>query len=173
MTTADTAGLRRELVDAARMLVIQAAPQEVPIFPSLCRAYFKDPDRALVGKVDRSELLAFSSGQLVTLLTPIALAAAAKMAEKAVELGLVPTIQAGVAWVRRRFAAQDETDGQASEADIALSADQITEFRVAVVSIVAKAGASSSSAEIARLDAILDGALKRVSAGRMPEPQSE
>jgi hypothetical protein len=173
VTTVYTDEVRRELVDAARVLVIQAAPQEMTIFNFLCQAYFKDADRALAGKVDRSELLAFSTGQLVTLLTPIALAASAKMAEKAVELGLVPTIQAGAAWVRRRFAAQGETDGKAGEADILPSTDQIAELRVAVVSVVVKAGVSPSSTEVVRLEAILDGAFDRISAGERMEPASE
>ena len=60
----------------AERMVEQAAPEELPMFDTAAEAYFSDP-KWMTGKDRSDDLLAFTVGDIVPLVTPVALAAAA------------------------------------------------------------------------------------------------
>ena len=62
------------ITDVTREVIVQLAPQEVPLFRVTSEAYFKDPEKTLKGKKSKDEMLGFGIGGAVTILTPIALA---------------------------------------------------------------------------------------------------
>ena len=69
----------RELIaELARGAVRSAAPQEAALFRATSDAYFKDPEKTLRGKSAREGMLGFGAGEVVQLITPIALALAAR-----------------------------------------------------------------------------------------------
>ncbi len=64
----------KELInELARDLVMQIAPQELPLFRAHSEAYFKDQKKALQNQSAKDEILGFGPGGAVVLLTPIAL----------------------------------------------------------------------------------------------------
>src|SRR5215216_1562297 len=62
------------LVDVARSVVREIAPQELPLYRANSEMYLKDPDKALRGKRSGDRMLGFGTGVEVALITPIALA---------------------------------------------------------------------------------------------------
>src|SRR4051794_23947910 len=62
------------VVEVARGVVRQVAPQEMPLFRANSEVYRKDPQKALRGESGRDQILAFGAGLDVTLLTPVVLA---------------------------------------------------------------------------------------------------
>lgn len=66
----------RFVVEIARDLVTQAAPQELSLFEDTRDAYFANPDRMLKGQDGQEEPLGFDivSGASTILITPVALA---------------------------------------------------------------------------------------------------
>jgi hypothetical protein len=68
------------VTDAARTLVQQIAPQELPLFQSTSAAFFRQPKRAMRGHLGKDEMLGFGAGG-VTFLTPTILIAARKVFE--------------------------------------------------------------------------------------------
>lgn len=73
------------VADVARELVTQLAPQELPLFRANSEAYFRDPDQALAGQKGKDEMLGFGSGEVVVLLTPIALTVVSEVMKFIVE----------------------------------------------------------------------------------------
>jgi hypothetical protein len=71
--------------DVARELVLQLAPQELPLFRANSAAYFQDPEKALAGQKGKDEMLGFGSGEVVVFLTPIALTVATEVVKFLVE----------------------------------------------------------------------------------------
>jgi hypothetical protein len=61
------------IADLARDVIVQAAPQEVPLFRANSEAYFKDPQKALQPRGGKDEMLGFGDGGLITFLTPAVL----------------------------------------------------------------------------------------------------
>lgn len=61
------------IVEVARGVVRQVAPQEMPLFRANSDRYLKDPQQALRGAHGADNLLGFGAGVDVTLLTPIVL----------------------------------------------------------------------------------------------------
>src|ERR1700676_3619260 len=60
------------IADVARDIVIQTAPQELPLFRATSTAYFKNP-KAHKNQVGKDEILGFGTGEMVSLLTPVVL----------------------------------------------------------------------------------------------------
>lgn len=60
--------------DVARDLVGQLAPEEMPLFRATSEAYLKDPQKVLKEHTGEDEMLGFGTGEVVSLLTPVALA---------------------------------------------------------------------------------------------------
>ncbi|MGX8903783.1 hypothetical protein ACR820_00595 [Streptomyces netropsis] len=69
------------ITEIARDVIEEIAPDEVPTFSAVSRAYFADPQRALSGRGSRQAPLGFGSGMVELILTPIVLAATAKAVE--------------------------------------------------------------------------------------------
>ncbi|MFD7235898.1 hypothetical protein ACFWAT_11375 [Streptomyces syringium] len=72
---------RALITEIARDVIEEIAPEEVPTFSAVSRAYFADPQRALSGRGSRQAPLGFGSGMVELILTPIVLAATAKAVE--------------------------------------------------------------------------------------------
>ena len=60
--------------DLARDLVNQVAPEEMPLFRATSEAYFKDPQRVLKEHTGKDEMLGFGTGEVIFLVTPVAVA---------------------------------------------------------------------------------------------------
>jgi hypothetical protein len=60
--------------EVTRDVITQMAPQEVPLVRATSEAYFKNPEKVLATHTGKDEMLGFGTGEVVTLLTPIALA---------------------------------------------------------------------------------------------------
>jgi hypothetical protein len=65
--------------DVARDLVGQLAPEEMPLFRATSEAYLKDPQKVLKEHTGEDEMLGFGTGEVVSLLTPVALAVAVEV----------------------------------------------------------------------------------------------
>ena len=61
------------IADVARDIIMQTAPEELPLFRATSAAYFKNPDKVLKGQTSKDEMLGFGVGDAVALLTPYAL----------------------------------------------------------------------------------------------------
>lgn len=60
--------------DVARDLVSQVAPEEMPLFRATSEAYFKDPQRVLKEHTSKDDMLGFGTGEVLSLVTPVAVA---------------------------------------------------------------------------------------------------
>src|SRR5215475_6199891 len=63
-----------------RLLVAQLAPEELPLFGAMSRAFFADPKRARATRGGGDEILGFGLSEAAGLLTPAVLAAACHLA---------------------------------------------------------------------------------------------
>ena len=61
------------VTELAREQVAQIAPQELPLFRTTSRAYFKDPKKTLEGQAGKDEKLGFGLEAGVVFLTPVVL----------------------------------------------------------------------------------------------------
>jgi hypothetical protein len=61
------------IADVARDIVMQTAPEELPLFRATSAAYFKNPDKVLKGQTSKDEILGFGAGEAVVMLTPYVL----------------------------------------------------------------------------------------------------
>jgi hypothetical protein len=59
------------VTDAAREIVAQVAPQEMPLFRATSEAYFADPEKALAERKPKDEMLGFGVEAAALLLTPV------------------------------------------------------------------------------------------------------
>jgi len=73
------------VAEVARELVLQLASQELPLFRANSEAYFKNPDKALAEQKGKDDMLGFGSGEVVVLLTPIALSVVTEVVKFIVE----------------------------------------------------------------------------------------
>jgi hypothetical protein len=65
---------QQQLVEnVARQIIVQTAPEELPLFRATSKAYFKNPAQVLKEQQSEDELLGFGAGEAVTLLTPYVL----------------------------------------------------------------------------------------------------
>lgn len=62
-----------------RLLVDQLAPEELPLFGAISRAFFADPKRARTPRGGGDEILGFGLAEAAGLLTPAVLAAASQL----------------------------------------------------------------------------------------------
>jgi hypothetical protein len=60
--------------EVARDLVSQVAPEELPLFRATSEAYLKDPQRVLKEYTGKDEMLGFGTGEVLSLVTPVAVA---------------------------------------------------------------------------------------------------
>lgn len=60
--------------DVARDLVAQLAPEEMPLFRANSEAYFKNPEIVLKEHTGKDDMLGFGTGEVMSLLTPVAIA---------------------------------------------------------------------------------------------------
>lgn len=67
------------IADIAHELVVQIAPQELPVFRPISEAYFNDPEKTLGARQDKDDMLGFGIGAAVPFLTPVALAVATEV----------------------------------------------------------------------------------------------
>lgn len=72
------------VTELARAVVAQAAPEELPLFGAMSRAYAADPGRTRT-RSGGDEALGFGLAEAATLLTPIALLAAHQVARSLAE----------------------------------------------------------------------------------------
>jgi hypothetical protein len=98
------------LTDIARDLLAEIAPQEVPIFPAVSRAYFADPAEALKSLRPKDRALGFGVDSLSILMTPIVLHVLSEIfdvlteaAKKAVAAGLAKEVPEAIKAMFRRF----------------------------------------------------------------------
>jgi len=61
------------IADVARDIVMQTAPEELPLFRATSAAYFKNPGKVLTGQASKDEMLGFGAGEAVVMLTPYVL----------------------------------------------------------------------------------------------------
>ena len=66
--------------ELGRVLVAQLAPEELPLFGAISRAFFADPQRAKPTRGGGDELLGFGIAEAAGLMTPAVLAAACHVA---------------------------------------------------------------------------------------------
>ena len=58
------------IADLARDLVVQTAPQELPLFRATSTAYFKSPDKVLKNTKGKEEMLGFGVAEAAVMMTP-------------------------------------------------------------------------------------------------------
>jgi hypothetical protein len=94
----------------ARDILAQVAPQEIPIFPAVSRAYFADPSRALKRRQTGDDALGFGADALAVLVTPALLHILSAVsdilmeaAKKAVADGLAKEIPDAMKAMFKRF----------------------------------------------------------------------
>jgi hypothetical protein len=114
----------QELVaDLARDLVATIAPEELPLFAAMSKAWFADPARVQTNEGD--DVLAFGVAEAAALLSPVLLAAAAHSLNYAGEEVGRNVATASVGWLReqlrRLFHRQDS--------GVSLDAQQIAQIR--------------------------------------------
>jgi hypothetical protein len=78
------------VIELARAVVMQLAPEEAPWFAAASQAFVQDPKRLRGGHTPHDPMIGFGAGEAVTLLTPAALA----MAGAAVQFVLSETTKA-------------------------------------------------------------------------------
>lgn len=98
------------IATVARDLLADVAPQEIPIFPAVSRAYFADPGRALKRRQAGDDALGFGADALAVLVTPILLHILSEVwdilieaAKKAVTDGLAKEIPEALKAMFKRF----------------------------------------------------------------------
>jgi hypothetical protein len=103
-------GNRALIGDLAQDVLADVAPQEVPIYPAVSRAYFADPARALKRRRTGDAALGFGADSLTVLMTPVVLHILSGVfeiltdaAKKAVEEGLAKEIPEALKAMLRRF----------------------------------------------------------------------
>ncbi len=125
---------QKQLVaDLARDVVLQAAPQELPLFRLTSQAYFQNPEKALQKQAGKDELLGFGAAEAVILLTPVVLAVMTdvlKFVMEAVQKSIKEEgsglVSDAVKQMFKRFRSQEkqETHGPAP-----LTPEQLTQVR--------------------------------------------
>ena len=78
------------IIDLSRQVILEIAPQEIPLFQATSEAYFKNPKKMLKGDTDKEEMLGFGVGQVATILTPIVLHISMTMVQYVVEISKEP-----------------------------------------------------------------------------------
>lgn len=148
--------------EIARSVVAQVAPEEMPIFTALSRAYFADPERSLSGDDSGDGLLGFGVDEVVAVVTPAVLEAvgvmvgciAVQMMQR-VAPRLVPQA------LRRALgiAGPPENDRGTDELDepVSFTTAQIAEFRGAMEQSLRKGNIPPAKAE-----SIIDATLVRL-----------
>jgi hypothetical protein len=98
------------VVEVARDLVSQIAPQELPLFSAASAAYYENPEAALKNIRSRDDFLGFGVDSLGALLTPVVLVVLSEVigflidvAKKATEDGLAKEIPELVRAMFKRF----------------------------------------------------------------------
>ena len=98
------------VTDVAREVVSEIAPQEMPIFAAVSRAYFADPDDALKHFRSKDHVLGFGMEALAVLLTPVILQILSEVfeflttvAKKGVEDGVKKEVSELVAAMFKKF----------------------------------------------------------------------
>jgi hypothetical protein len=119
-----TEGVDQELVaDLARDLVGAIAPEELPLFGPMSKAWFADPAR--VQNKQGDDVLAFGVAETAALLSPVLLAAATQALNYAgKELGRNVT-RASLAWLREQLRHLFQGENSA----VSLNAQQIAKLR--------------------------------------------
>ena len=83
-----TDSTENELVSSvAHDVVILIAPQELPIFQTVCEAYFDDPRKALMVLKSEDTVLGFGPDASAALLMPIVLAVVSEVFQLLVQIG--------------------------------------------------------------------------------------
>jgi hypothetical protein len=62
------------IADITYDVIVQMAPDELPLFNAVREAYFKHPEKITKGRGDKEEILGFGIGEVLPLVSPIALA---------------------------------------------------------------------------------------------------
>jgi hypothetical protein len=138
--------LVRELAEqlAGRMLE-QAAPGELPMFDTASQAYFANP-KWMTGKDRAHDLIAFDTGQLVPLVTPVALVAATQVTQHIVDKFLKRGLPNAARGIRRLFGlANDAADDDAPP--LSLTDEEWDELREIVKRVAGRSGVESGLAE--------------------------
>jgi hypothetical protein len=71
--------IQQQITELAYPLVSRFAPKELPLFPVIAAAYFRNQDNALKGQQSKEEPLGFGLEEIISLLTPIILTVVASV----------------------------------------------------------------------------------------------
>jgi len=113
----------QELVaELARDLVGVIAPEELPLFAAMSKAWFADPARVQTNQGD--DVLAFGVAEAAALLSPVLLAAATALNYAGEELGR-KVARGSVAWLREQLRHLFHRQ----ESDVSLDTQQIAKVR--------------------------------------------
>ena len=123
-----------ELVsELARDLVASNAPQELPLFPALSNAYFRDPQKSLENQKPKDEALGFGIAEAVTFVTPVALAVITDvlkyLAEHVSELVKKEGAALADEWMKRVFKKFHHAQDEPKQAPGGLGPEQIAQVR--------------------------------------------
>jgi hypothetical protein len=111
------------LVELARDLVGAIAPEELPLFAAMSKAWFADPTRVQMNQGD--DVLAFGVAEAAALLSPVLLAAATQALNYAGEQLGRDVAAASVGWLREQLRHLFHRQ----ESGVSLDARQIAQVR--------------------------------------------
>lgn len=126
------------VVELARSLVRDVAPQELPMFRANSALYLKDPDKAQQQRQSsgKDDLLGFGAGIDLTLLTPVAMAVATEVIKflameiaRAAKSESAPIIHEQVRLLFSRFRGETDSNPEAQAKPAALTRQQLEQVR--------------------------------------------
>jgi len=121
------------VADLARQLVVESAPEELPLFGATSEAYFESPEKTLERRGDKDEMLGFGVEAAVILLTPVALDVAKRvvlfLASEFQDAAKKESGQAIGDFVHGLFHRKEAKAEPEKEAPPALTSDQLHEVR--------------------------------------------
>jgi hypothetical protein len=132
--------------DLARLVVLQVAPEELPVFGVLADACLADPGRMLGSRDDVRERLGFGVGEVVALITPFAILAANEVVSYLTKCAL----DAGRTAVGRIFVRTPRRLAKPADQDppLDLRDDQLRELRRIVLEKAVQLGLPQPRAEL-------------------------
>ena len=133
------------IAELSREIVMNVAPEELPIFRAQSEAYFKNPKKLLARKVGKDDMLGFGAGEAVAFLTPFILAVMSdvvtfltdeiRKALKGEAASLITRTVKSLFKTRDPAADQDDkTEEKEEEKRMSLTAEQLDQVREIVLS---------------------------------------
>lgn len=142
---------RRLVTDLAGKMVAAAAPEELPAFGAVSRAYRAGQYAAGRGGSADSPL-GFGPGEVVLLVTPVALAAASRALQDVIDAAVGPAADRGAAAfsraARRLLCGASGPAARSGEAALVLTAEQRQRVRRIVEDTAVRAGVDHARARL-------------------------